>query len=192
MGMEFNGDFEINFYLEGKGESRLGLMIENGASAFDIKEGLKRSPKAHNSGQANWYISVPFRIATAEAIAESSVFQGQMTKTVQNIAKKVGVLTVKNIPEELKIKGVRKEINEGSKTYPKYEHKFFLYEGLSRGTKKYHGQYQTFRRVSENSDENSWIHPGFQPHNFMDKTLDEVQIDNIADIAIDEFLNQNL
>ena len=48
----------------------------------------------------------------------------------------------------------------------------------------------TFRRVSDKSDPNSWIHPGFDARKFMDKALDQTQIPQVVDMVLDNFLSQ--
>lgn len=78
---------------------------------------------------------------------------------------------------------------------PAYTHKAPQYQGLVRidiasTDKENRGGYFTFRRVSDKSDPLSWINPGFEPRKFMDRALDEAQVFEVADMAIDEFLNQ--
>ena len=70
--------------------------------------------------------------------------------------------------------GVAKQLNNGEHlSYPGvgdvswkgYQRKHKKYDGLTRIIKSYQktnqSQYITFRRVSDNSDPNSWWHPGF-------------------------------
>ena len=49
--------------------------------------------------------------------------------------------------------------------------------------------YFTWRRVSENSDPNSWWNSGIVPYKLMDKALEQAKIDVVADKVIDQFLN---
>ena len=60
---------------------------------------------------------------------------------------------------------------------------------MTRSEKKYHGQYMTFRRVSDQSDPNSWIHKGFTAYNLMGKTLDKFPIDTIISNIKEDFLS---
>ena len=46
-----------------------------------------------------------------------------------------------------------------------------------------------FRRVSENSDPGAWIHPGFEAKHLMEAAIDEMDVDNIVDQTVDEFLS---
>ena len=120
-----------------------------------------------------------------------------MPEPIQDLVKKQAVnikthmsmgLKEDQIPEEFKQKGVRKELQG----FPEYKHKSSMYEGLSRDTTKNHGQYIKFRRVSDKSSTSkegeSWIHPGFQAKNYMNKALDG--INESFERAINEFLRQ--
>lgn len=193
MSFKYLDDNTVQFELEGKGISRLGLMLEQGASAFDIKEGLLNSPKAKTGKDGGRYITVPFRMATSSAIAESSVFAGIMPKLIYKIAKENGSVSGSDLPEEYKMKGVRAEISSTSlpvfKT-EKYEHKNAIYEGV----KKTESGYSSFRRVSENSEPNSWIHKGFTKRGFMVKALGELsgELPNILASARKEYLDVKL
>jgi hypothetical protein len=181
-------DFSVVFVLEGKGKSKLGLMIEQGASPWDIKESFETSPKAKKKKDGGWYLTVPFPIATAEAAATSSVFSGQMKKELQNIIQslpKGQSLNPTNVPRELQNIGARPEISN----YPKYEHKTFDFQGLKHNEKKGHGSYVMFRRVSDKSDPDSWIHKGFEPHNFMEKALEEINIPKIVEEVGQQFID---
>lgn len=50
-------------------KDKLALMLEEGATSFDIKAGMEKSAKKHMKKDGGWYITVPFRWATSEAIA---------------------------------------------------------------------------------------------------------------------------
>lgn len=189
--MEYLDEFNIAFILEGKGQSKLGLMIEAGASTFDIKDGFKKSSKVKQKKDGGWYLTIPFRFATAEAIAESSVFANRMPKPVENIARKSTTpLSTADLPVEFQMKGVRKEIRQGSIVIPEYQHKSPIYSGIQKSDKPNHGGYVNFRRVSDVSDDNSWIHKGFEPHNFMGKALEQLsgEFQELVDLAEDQFL----
>jgi hypothetical protein len=165
-------------------QSPMAMMIEDGASPFDEKEGFKNSNKK-KQGKNGWYLTVPFRWATSEAIGEASIFSNKMPKPIEKIVKVSSKpLTMEDIPGQFKKMG--KNITSG------YDHKFNIYEGLHRqeigsGTEK-RGGYFSFRRVSENSDPGAWIHPGFEAYRLMDKALEDSDIGTVVDRAIDEFL----
>jgi len=186
----YEDDFNVVFELEGKGVSKLGLMLERGVDAYDLKEGFKKSSNAKNQGQPNWYLTVQFRMATSDAIAESSVFAGVMPKLIYNLAKKEGSVTKSNIPDEFNKLNVRQEIKGSSMVDNKtaaYTHKNPIHEGITKTS----GGYVSFRRVSGNSDQNSWIHKGFQKRGFMGASLEQLsgEIAGIVDLAEKEFLN---
>lgn len=170
-------------------QSRLALMIEDGASEFDEKAGFEASSKKKMGKNGNWYITVPFRLATSGALGESEIFAGKMPKPIEQLAKKLAPgesIKLDNIPKELQ--GLGKNDTSG------YNHKFNIYEGLQRvesgsGANEKRGQYMSFRRVSENSDPASWIHPGFEARGLMDKALESTDVGNVVDEAIDEFLS---
>jgi hypothetical protein len=127
-------------------------------------------------------------MATSDAISDSALFSGSLPDPIRDIAmeQKTGVKEVQ-IPEELKIKGVRKEL-EG---FPEYKHKSSPFEGVVRKVdEKGRGTYLKFRRVSDNSDESSWIHPGFTARNFMERAFETMNIETVYDKARDEFFKQ--
>lgn len=179
------------------GDDGLALALEEGKPAFDQKPAFGNSPKKKTSLSGGWYLTIPFRYATPEAVAESTIFQNALPKEIYDIAKNNGGQPVKKsqLPPQYAQLGRRKEIQTASGVIPEYVHKAPKYQGLVRidissADKENRGGYFTFRRVSDKSDPVSWIHPGFEPHKFMDRALDEAQIFEVADMAIDEFLNQ--
>lgn len=184
----YGDDFEVVIGLTPR-QSRLAMMIEEGSNEFDEKEGFENSDKKKIGKNGNWYITVPFRLATSEALGESEIFSGKMPKPIEKLAKNLGPkesIKLDNIPKELQ--GLGKNATSG------YTHKFNIYEGLQRvesgsGANEKRGQYMNFRRISENSDPASWIHPGFEARGLMDKALESTDIGNVVDAAIDEFLS---
>lgn len=179
------------------GDDGLALALEEGKPAFDQKPAFANSPKKKTSLSGGWYLTIPFRYATPEAVAESTIFQNALPKEIYDIAKNNGGQPVKKsqLPPQYAQLGRRKEIQTAGGIIPEYVHKAPKYQGLVRidissTDKENRGGYFTFRRVSDKSDPVSWIHPGFEPHKFMDRALNEAQIFEVADMAIDEFLNQ--
>jgi hypothetical protein len=190
MSVEYPDDRTAVFMLSGKGESKLALMLEEGVSPFDEKTGFERSSKKKQKADGGWYLTIPFQLATAGSIAESSVFSDIMPKAIQNIAKSQSGEGIKEaqLPQQFQVKGVRKEMEMGGKMIPSYEHKAARYVGVIHSNNKNEEKYMKFRRVSDTSDEEAWIHPGFGARNLMEKALDTVQVDRVFDVAIDEFL----
>lgn len=187
---------EVVFGLQ-PGQDGLALALEEGKAPFDEKPGFANSPKKKTSLSGGWYLTIPFRYATPDAVAESTIFQNALPKEIYDIAKSNGGQPVKKsqLPAQYAQLGRRKEIQTANGVIPEYTHKSPQYQGLVRidvssTDKENRGGYFTFRRVSNNSDPLSWIHPGFEPRKFMDRALDDAQVFEVADMAIDEFLNQ--
>lgn len=183
----------VQFELSGR-VSPLAMWIEEGHGPFDEKPGFQRSDKVKEKKDGGWYLTVPFRWATPQAVADSGIFSNTMPKEIYNLARRNRVLKGNKIPEQYRIPGVRKEINTPELNVPEYAHKTSLYEGLTRvpasSGKEKRSQYMTWRRVSDKSDPNSWWNGGIQAYKLMDKALDESQIDRVADMAIDEYLQK--
>ena len=188
---------EIIFGLS-NGESSLPLSIEEGHGPWDEKPFLLGSLKAKRTKDGKPFLTVPFRHATPQAIAEAGIFSSIMPQDVYQLAKNSPMpLKRSQLPESQQIPGVRKEINVPGLKVPEYIHKAAKYEGLVRveassSENENRGQYMTFRRVSDNSDPNSWFNGGIIAKRLMDRALEIAQIDRVADMAIDETLERIL
>lgn len=197
------GQFKGGVMLIGK----LPNMIENGCSAFDMKEGMLNSKKIKTSKTGAKYITIGLRIATPTATAESQAFAGKMPESVYKIAKGLqGKQQIKEIqlPQEVREnKGIRPFVKNESKEFQEYQHKTSIFAGLQKGQGSHHGEYGTFRRISNNpdtgSDPNSWIHKGIQAYKLADKVENLMQQDNgesslivITDKVIERFLNEKI
>lgn len=197
-----NGPFVGYVALTGQ----LPLMIEKGASPFDMKEGFKNSSKVKYNSQGGWYLTVPFRHATPEASAFSAGFSAPMPKEIYGEAKilkpkRTGSnfssgqsLSKSQIPSPFNIPKTRKTIVTKSKIFEEYQHKSSIYEGMIKQSKQYNkvstGTYMTFRRVGENSDENAFIHPGIKAFNLAEKALQNLDVEHETKIARNTFLNE--
>lgn len=168
-------------------QSRLSMMLEEGASSFDIKEGMAKSSKKHMKKDGGWYLTVPFKFATSEAIGESG-FSNKMPKPIEKLVKvSKEPLKLDQIPSEFRAIGENKTSG--------YNHKFNIYEGLQRkeigsGQNEKRGGYMSFRRISDKSDQGSWQHPGFESLHLMEKASQEIDIGKLVDFAVDEFLSE--
>lgn len=168
-------------------QSQLALMLEDGATSFDIKEGFAKSDKKKIGKSGGWYLTVPFRWATSDALGEAFGFSNKMPKPIEKI--------VKTSKEPLKLGDLPAGFKElGQNKTSGYTHKFTIYEGLARqeigsGSTEKRGGYMSFRRASENSDVGAWIHPGFQALGLMEKAAAEVDIVTLVDHTVDEFLS---
>lgn len=172
-------------------QSKLAMMLEDGASQFDIKVGMEKSSKKHwysslKDNKEHWYITVPFTFATSEAIGES--FANKMPKPIEQLVKVMKEpLKLGNIPEALR--------SIGQNQTSGYKHKFTIYEGLQRkeigsGQNEKRGGYINFRRISDKSDKDAWQHPGFEALNLMDKAAQEIDLGRLVDLSVQEFLDE--
>jgi len=172
-------------------KSKLALMVEGGTSPFDMKNGFKNSKNVKYNSKGKWYLTVPFRHATPDAIGESEIFSGKLPREIYDLAKsnyKSGIvrgLIKQELPLEFQ--------KNGSNPTTGYNHKNSIFEGLKRvessSTKKENrGMYVTFRRVSEKSDKGSWVHKGFVARNLMEKSLNSMDIPTIVDNVTNNFL----
>lgn len=175
-------------------ESKLPMMIEDGASSFDMQEGFSKSSKAVRYSsikdkKEHWYLTIPFRHATSEAVAESMVFANKMPKPIEKIAKenKGEQITMAQLPQEYQ--KLLKNKTTG------VQHKSPIYEGIKRiqassSDKENRGNYISFRRVSDNSEDGAFVHPGFKAKRFMDRAGDKLvqNMSTILDQSTNDFI----
>ena len=183
------------------------MMLEEGASEYDLKESFAKSSKKKMKADGGWHLTIPMRYSTPSALGESEVFSGVLPQELYNKVKNADTyitigggkrskgLTLDEIPTQYQEKTVRKAIPQSSlsKAREAYISKTSKFEGLVKIKDTTTGQtsgYMTFRRVSDKSDPKSWIHSGFDARNFAEKALAETEsmIDQIVDVNIDNFL----
>lgn len=179
---------------------QLPNMIESGATAFDMKSGFENSRHKvltkSKDGDLGWYLTIPFTWAQPSSLGESTKFSGILPSDVARVLnkkhKKGGgstTLTLSDIPDEYKIPQKREDISLlNSSIIPEYQHKSSIYEGVTKTT----GLVTSFRRVSNNSDDNSWIHRGIVGYNLAEKAIDRAKIPDVVSDIIDVFLDQKL
>lgn len=187
-------------------------MVESGVSAFDLKEGFKKSAKVKYNKQGGWYITIPFRFATPGAGGFSSVFAGVLPTEIYNLIKggtgkqttpfagNVGTGTTRlkqaDIPDPYNIPKTRERvIAESVKTvYDQYVNKFSIYAGLQRDEKFYEktGQstYNTFRRAGQNGDPLSWIHTGITARHYAEQAVQNTDVDTLVNNTVDQLLSE--
>ncbi len=168
--------------------------IESGVSAFDMKTGFKNSNKVKYNKDGEWYLTIPFRFATPGALGESTVFTSKMPSEVYEKAKGLQPreqLAKKDVPKEFQIPKVRKGAITESKVFKDYQQKHSIYEGIqkkqsqtAKGT-----TYMNFRRVSENSDPDSWIHTGIDARNFAESALGKMDIPATVDKIVRKYID---
>lgn len=189
----------------------LPQMLENGASAFDLKEGFKLSkyvkytvPVYNAKGRivspgGDWYLTIPFRIGTPGTLGQAG-FAGEMPQEIYDLmihrARNIP-LTQSEIPSPYDIPQSREAIVENEQLkYGSYQHKSSIYDGLVKKTAAYgkttQNTYVNFRRAGMNSDPLSWIHKGFEARHLADKAVDDTDVEAIVENEIGQFLDDTL
>jgi len=178
-------------------------MIESGAPSYDMKEGLLKGKNSKVGKDGKRFNIVPFTFGTPGALSENftSILPQEVYEAILEKPQDVPIiggvstqgLTLNEIPEKYREKQSRMVQHPVSKAWKHYEHKSSIYEGVVRQKSNVTRQnsYVSFRRVSENSDPFSWIHPGFVAMNLSDLALNELNIPFIMGRSIDEFLKRN-
>lgn len=170
-------------------KDKLIQMLEEGATAFDIKQGMMASAKVKFDKHGKKYITVPFRWGTPGIVGDSDVFSGIMPREVYNAAKKLNPnipmatgsrsrgLDTSQLSAQYNSSASRPEIKDsvGKILFKEYVHKTSIFQGITKMQDGSTGQnrYFSFRRISERSDPDAFIHPGIEKHNIMQRTLDK-------------------
>jgi hypothetical protein len=182
--------------------------LEDGEGAYDMKPGFAASPKRHivhrKDGSTGWYITIPFRFATPSALGESSVFTSRMPEQVYAVAKsqptslpigggtRSAGLTVSQLPQGYNQPASRPGVSNvpRSQTFDEYTHKTSIFAGIQKVKDSETGQnrYVSFRRVSDLSDPNAFVHPGILAGKFAEKALNSTNIPYVVDRSIDQML----
>lgn len=180
-------------------------MIEEGISAYDMKESFEHSDKVKHNKEGGWYLTIPLAAGAPETQGDSLGISNTLPPEVHAVVRAKPVspttgrsqgLTAGEIPEQYKAPQTRAKIEiPKSKVFEAYQHKSSIYEGVFKEKDKTTGQnsYSSFRRVGENSDANSWIHPGMEARNFAEKALDrldtvmEQELTKSMDAALSQF-----
>ncbi len=185
----------------------LNNMVEKGISGFDMKKGFSKSSKAKYSSKKDkngniklsWYLTIPFRIGAPGTIGDSSAFSGVLPKSVHETvsAKPSGKgLRKSEIPSPFDIPSSRSQFSvpETNVNFPTYKHKSSIYEGVTKKTntsgKANQNSFVSFRRVSENSSPNSWIHSGIKAHNLLSNAISNTSVDLVTENSVDRTLKQ--
>lgn len=190
----------------------LPVMVESGADAFDMKEGFKNSkyvkktvPVYNAKGGVvypggDWYLTIPFRHGTPGIVGQAG-FANEMPQEIYDIMvhRARGVALKKSeIPEPYDVPRSRAAIlDENGKTlFAEYKHKSSIFEGLTKRSAAYNkviqNTYGTFRRASENSDPDSWIHRGIKAHNLAEQAIKQTDVDTIVENEVLMYLDNIL
>jgi len=168
--------------------------------------------------EKGWHLTIPFRLGVPESIGEE--FSGNLNDSIYNIAlrdleKKVsqraentktgesfiknkysgiGINQLANLNKGYEIPSINRRDKWTSPAPPIYTHKSAMFEGVTKIEEVYkktvQSTYLKFRRVSSNSDPNSWMHPGIKAHKYFDKVMQEIDFDQETSNYIDKVLLQ--
>ena len=168
-------------------KDKLIKMLEEGATAFDLKKFLLASPKAKQKKNGGGkYITVPFSIGSPSANSDnfSTILPSQVYTILKNQAvmpttSRSQGLVADQLPDQFQKKQTRAGFSSipTSKLFEEYQHKNSIYEGVYKKKDTVTGQnsYGSFRRVSDKSDSNSWIHPGIDQGNLAEKAYGQFE-----------------
>ena len=188
-------------------KDKLIKMLEEGCGPFDMKVGMLASPKVKTGKNGVKYLTIPFRLGTPGSVGESDVFTTKMPAPIHDVVKKkpltintsgggkrsVG-LSLKEIPAEFQVKKKTKGFTnkETNKEFAAYQHKSSIFEGVHKQQDSVTQQnsYRSFRRVSENSSPEAFIHPGIERHALIQKALQNFNTDKEAMLLMDNELEK--
>lgn len=183
-------------------KDKLIQILEEGASAFDMKQKMLESAKVKIGKDGKKYLTIPFRWGNPGANMDSDVFSGIMPQEVYEEVKQLKPnlpimgggkrsigLAGNKIPSPYNNVGSRPEIkaSDGAVQFAEYQHKTSIYEGITKMQDGTTGQnrYFSFRRVSANSDPLAFVHPGIEAHMLMTKTLEQFNQEKELSHALD-------
>lgn len=194
LGVEKLGRFRSVVYLNPS--AFLPNAIEFGKEAYDMKLGFMKSSKIKTTEGGSKYLTIPFRFGIPTAIGEGSQFAGVMPTSIHQAVMRAETRPDENknglrmsdidkkyyIPESSTLRKLLKsepfrKLEEGTQMTS-------IYAGLRRTAKG--SGYVMFRRVSLNSPQDKFQHPGFIARNLAQKALNsyESEIPNIVGDSI--------
>ena len=136
-------------------------MLESGFPAYDMKRGFKSGSRVKRKKDGGWYQTIPFRHRTPKT-SGSAVGGQAMPDDIYAQARRLRGKLPNGKTDRLK---GTEQAYPARTSWTGYQHKSGIYEGMVKNKKMYENSVQssyfTFRRVSDKSDPNSWMHPGF-------------------------------
>jgi len=159
---------------------KFASMLENGCGPFDMKPGFLKSPKASKG-----YLTIPLSLKSTGSTGDSPPV---MPSTIYKDAMRLKMGQSMTLSKNYEGYGLRTRLSADIKRWGHYTWKTSPFQGITKVPRwpnliplglprESAASYMTFRRVSRKSDPNSWIHPGFQAKNLMEKAsakLDDV------------------
>lgn len=174
-------------------KDKLIQMLEEGASPFDMKDGLMGSSKVKFTKNGKKFITVPLRWTTG--IDQGNIGGTKMPSEVYKEARKLSTkesIKLGSLPDKYQQVKSRPEIQDsaGKVLFDEYTHKHSIYQGITKVTDGVTSQnvYMSFRRISENSDKNAFIHPGFLAKNLMKRAYEKMNLEEELGVQIDNEL----
>lgn len=158
---------EVTITLVGK----MANFLERGAGRFDMKPGLLASPHAKHSKDGKAYMDVPFR----HGLPGATTFRPMSQRAATNMAQAVqAVRKARGSINDVRIQTQGRTPGRGGQ-------KVGVYDQMTRIPKDTGGsigvQYRTFRRVSERSRKEAWMHPGFAGVNAFEAAVNDIAKD---------------
>lgn len=161
-----------------------GEHFEEGWGTFDIKPGLLRGPNAKRTKSGILYNTVPFSHHPSAKRVPTRLGPDYMSDLKKAVKEMVPLATPKPIYDRSgKVVMGHLVAKAGPNTIKKDERGYL--QGMIKVQKQYkkttQNTYTTFRRVTENTPPNRWIHPGYDGLHLFDaaeKYID-TQIDQI-------------
>lgn len=153
-------------------------MYEDGFDSYNMKEGLLNGPNAKIAANGNRYNTVPFEhqpYSKAAASASTIKLRQSAKKAIEHYGLDKIIKSSKNKALMGKVGVIQdKRYHSNIQGLTKYQ---------TQVGKAVQSTYKTFRRVSDASDADSWIHPGFSGfHIFED-------IDNFVEEELQNIIN---
>lgn len=163
-------------------DGTLPNMIEDGSSAWDMKTYFQNSSKAKISKHGGWYLTIPFRIHAPTAGNNVTKMSWEIYRAV-SAGRKYNPGVASNRP-------AFRDPQTGT-NYPAYQHKSPILAGINKFTNPSTGMntFKTFRRVSNKSNPNSWIHRGFIAKKLFDRAWANVDLIGIINKSFDELVD---
>jgi hypothetical protein len=166
--------------------------VESGVTAYDMKEGMLNGPNAKVGKNGNRYNTIPFRVGVPGSQPENfngGILPVEVYEVVRN--KEAGKpLTSQDVPQGFREPKIHSVGSPEAKNFRQYQHKSSIYEGVTKNKDSVTGQntYGSFRRVSDNSDPDSWLHPGIEAHHIAEETMNNFDVPAETGKAIDNYL----
>lgn len=166
--------------------SEIAEALEDGYDAYDMKKGLLASDNAKTSKEGGRYVDVPFRHSTKKNPGRMQGMPSDIKRLVKNsmarerrAAKKEDrpAATRSRVTGDLPRKKPHwKDLKFGDeRAAVLVQHKTGKHSDMIRERHNRTTTYTTVRRISENSDENSWMHPGFQGVKAVPRVMDSLE-----------------